>query len=137
MLFVEGLCKGTCRRHCRIQVLRQDEDEVCGVLSGGILIYDGEPYKPLGTFTLVGLPSKMRNCGFTAFSLLFYAYLLQQNKTLYDSELTVTISSRERGQGFGLSGVIRLTGAPNRTLTFESEIGKGTTFKIAFPITAN
>jgi two-component system, NtrC family, nitrogen regulation sensor histidine kinase NtrY len=47
------------------------------------------------------------------------------------------MTTKARGQGFGLAVVKRLTEALDGTITYESEIGKGTTFKITLPLTAN
>jgi signal transduction histidine kinase len=44
-------------------------------------------------------------------------------------------TTKSKGQGFGLSVVKRLTEALNGTITFESQEGKGTKFKLRFPAT--
>ncbi|HEX9262060.1 MAG TPA: ATP-binding protein, partial [Candidatus Bathyarchaeia archaeon] len=43
------------------------------------------------------------------------------------------VTTKAKGQGFGLAVVKRLTEALNGTVTFESEVGKGTTFTVEFP----
>jgi signal transduction histidine kinase len=42
-------------------------------------------------------------------------------------------TTKSRGQGFGLAVVKRMTEALNGTVSFESEVGKGTTFIIRLP----
>jgi PAS domain S-box-containing protein len=43
-------------------------------------------------------------------------------------------STKAKGQGFGLAVVKRLVEAHNGTITFNSEVGKGTTFIVALPV---
>jgi signal transduction histidine kinase len=43
------------------------------------------------------------------------------------------ISTKAKGQGFGLAVVKRLTEALNGPVTFESQVGKGTKFINLFP----
>jgi len=43
---------------------------------------------------------------------------------------TLLVTTKPKGQGFGLAVVKKLTEALNRTVTFNSEIGKGTRFNI-------
>jgi PAS domain S-box-containing protein len=47
---------------------------------------------------------------------------------------TPLVTTKSRGQGFGLSVVKRLTEGMGGTVTFESEVGKGTKFIIELPI---
>ena len=47
---------------------------------------------------------------------------------------TPLVTTKARGQGFGLSVVKRFTEALGGTVTFESEVGKGTKFIIELPI---
>jgi two-component system, NtrC family, nitrogen regulation sensor histidine kinase NtrY len=44
------------------------------------------------------------------------------------------VSTKAKGQGFGLAVVKKLTEALNGTVTFESELGKGTQFNIELPL---
>jgi PAS domain S-box-containing protein len=44
------------------------------------------------------------------------------------------VTTKPKGQGFGLAVVKKLTEALNGTVTFESELGKGTRFNIEFPL---
>jgi signal transduction histidine kinase len=46
---------------------------------------------------------------------------------------TPLFTTKSKGQGFGLAVVKRMTGALNGTVSFESQLGKGTTFKIRLP----
>jgi signal transduction histidine kinase len=46
---------------------------------------------------------------------------------------TPLVTTKSKGQGFGLPVVKRLTEALNGTVTFESEVGKGTKFTLEFP----
>lgn len=46
---------------------------------------------------------------------------------------TPLITTKARGQGFGLAVVKRMTEALSGTVSFESELGKGTIFTIKFP----
>jgi signal transduction histidine kinase len=43
-------------------------------------------------------------------------------------------STKAKGQGFGLAVVKRLVEAHHGTITFDSEIGKGTTFAMSIPV---
>ncbi len=47
---------------------------------------------------------------------------------------TPLVTTKSKGQGFGLSVVKRLTEGQGGTVTFESEVGKGTKFTIELPI---
>lgn len=49
---------------------------------------------------------------------------------------TPMMTTKSKGQGFGLAVVKRLIEAQNGTVTFESEVGKGTKFIIGLPATA-
>jgi PAS domain S-box-containing protein len=51
-----------------------------------------------------------------------------------DKIFTPLVTTKPRGQGFGLAVVKKLTEALNGKVTFESELGKGTQFNIEFPI---
>ena len=44
------------------------------------------------------------------------------------------MTTKSKGQGFGLPVVKRMTEAMNGTVTFESELGKGTKFTLQFYI---
>ena len=44
------------------------------------------------------------------------------------------VTTKSKGQGFGLAVVKKLTEALNGTVTFESELGKGTRFNIELPL---
>ena len=44
------------------------------------------------------------------------------------------VTTKPRGQGFGLAVVKKLTEALNGTVTFESELGKGTRFNVELPL---
>jgi signal transduction histidine kinase/PAS domain-containing protein len=46
---------------------------------------------------------------------------------------TPLMTTKSKGQGFGLAVVKRMTAAMNGTVTFESEQGKGTKFTLEFP----
>jgi PAS domain S-box-containing protein len=46
------------------------------------------------------------------------------------------VTTKPKGQGFGLAVVKRLTEALDGTVTFESELGKGTRFEIELPLSA-
>jgi signal transduction histidine kinase len=50
-----------------------------------------------------------------------------------DKLFTPLITTKAKGQGFGLAVVKRMTEAMNGTVTFESEKGKGTKFIVQFP----
>ena len=47
---------------------------------------------------------------------------------------TPLVTTKSKGQGFGLAVVKRLTEALNGTVTYESEVGKGTKFTIELPL---
>jgi len=47
---------------------------------------------------------------------------------------TPLLTTKAKGQGFGLAVVKKLTEALNGTVTFESELGKGTRFNIELPL---
>lgn len=51
-----------------------------------------------------------------------------------DKIFTPLVSTKPKGQGFGLAVVKKLTEALDGTVTFESELGKGTRFNIELPI---
>ena len=44
-------------------------------------------------------------------------------------------TTKAKGQGLGLAVVKRLIEAMNGSVTFESQVGKGTTFTITLPLT--
>lgn len=46
---------------------------------------------------------------------------------------TPLFTTKSKGQGFGLAVVKRLTETMGGTVTFESEVGKGTKFILGFP----
>jgi signal transduction histidine kinase len=46
---------------------------------------------------------------------------------------TPMFTTKSKGQGFGLAVIKRMTEALNGTVTFESEVGKGTKFIVRFP----
>ncbi len=47
---------------------------------------------------------------------------------------TPMFTTKSKGQGFGLPVVKRMTESLGGTVNFESEVGKGTTFTIRFPV---
>ena len=51
-----------------------------------------------------------------------------------DRIFTPLVTTKPKGQGFGLAVVKKLTEALNGTVTFESELGKGTQFNIGLPL---
>lgn len=53
---------------------------------------------------------------------------------LRDKIFTPLVTTKPRGQGFGLAVVKKLTEALNGTVTFESALGKGTQFNIELPL---
>lgn len=53
---------------------------------------------------------------------------------LKDKLFTPLFTTKSRGQGFGLAVVKRLVESLDGSVSFESAIGKGSTFKICFPI---
>jgi signal transduction histidine kinase len=46
---------------------------------------------------------------------------------------TPLITTKPKGQGFGLAVVKRMTEAMGGEITFETQLGKGTKFVITFP----
>ena len=50
-----------------------------------------------------------------------------------DKIFTPLVTTKSKGQGFGLAVVKRMTEAMGGTITFESELGKGTKFCLEFP----
>jgi signal transduction histidine kinase len=44
------------------------------------------------------------------------------------------VTTKPKGQGFGLAVIKKLTEALNGTVKFESEVGKGTQFILEFPL---
>ncbi len=50
---------------------------------------------------------------------------------------TPMLTTKSKGQGFGLPVVKRMVEALNGKVTFESETGKGTKFTIRFPTSEN
>ncbi len=57
----------------------------------------------------------------------------EENKTKI---FTPLFSTKAKGQGFGLAVCKKLVEAQNGKITFESELGKGTTFTIKLPISS-
>jgi PAS domain S-box-containing protein len=55
-------------------------------------------------------------------------------KEVRDRMFTPLVTTKSKGQGFGLSVVKRFTEALGGAVTFESEVGKGTKFTIELPI---
>ena len=51
-----------------------------------------------------------------------------------DKIFTPLVTTKPKGQGFGLAVVKKLTEALNGTVTFESELGKGTVFNVELPL---
>jgi signal transduction histidine kinase len=47
---------------------------------------------------------------------------------------TPLFTTKPRGQGFGLAVCKRVIEAHGGTISFESKVGKGTEFKIQFPV---
>jgi signal transduction histidine kinase len=47
---------------------------------------------------------------------------------------TPMFTTKSKGQGFGLPVIKRMTEALGGTVTFESQEGKGTTFKVSLPL---
>ena len=56
----------------------------------------------------------------------------EENK---DKLFTPLFTTKAKGQGFGLPVVKRMTEALGGTVTFESEVGKGTKFILRLPVT--
>ena len=54
-------------------------------------------------------------------------------KEVQDKLFTPLMTTKSKGQGFGLAVVKRMTEAMNGTVTFESEQGKGARFILQFP----
>jgi signal transduction histidine kinase len=50
-----------------------------------------------------------------------------------DKLFTPLFTTKSKGQGFGLAVVKRMTEALGGTVTFESQVGKGTAFIIRLP----
>ena len=50
-----------------------------------------------------------------------------------DKLFTPMFTTKSKGQGFGLAVIKRMTEALGGTVTFVSQEGKGTTFKVHFP----
>jgi signal transduction histidine kinase len=50
---------------------------------------------------------------------------------------TPMMTTKSKGQGFGLAVVKRLVEALNGAIGFESQVGKGTKFIIELPMSAN
>ena len=50
---------------------------------------------------------------------------------------TPLLTTKVKGHGLGLPAVKRFTEAMGGTVTFESEVGKGTKFKIELPFVKN
>lgn len=51
-----------------------------------------------------------------------------------DKIFTPMFTTKSKGQGFGLAVVKRMTEALGGTITFESQVGMGTTFKVRLPL---
>jgi signal transduction histidine kinase len=47
---------------------------------------------------------------------------------------TPMFTTKAKGQGFGLAVIKRMTEALGGTVSFESEVGKGTTFRVCLPL---
>lgn len=54
-------------------------------------------------------------------------------KSIHDKMFTLMFTTKSKGQGFGLPVVKRMTESLGGTVTFESQEGKGTTFKVSLP----
>jgi len=50
-----------------------------------------------------------------------------------DKLFTPLFTTKSKGQGFGLVAIKRMTEALGGTISFESEVGKGTKFIVIFP----
>jgi signal transduction histidine kinase len=55
-------------------------------------------------------------------------------KATQNKMFTPMFTTKSKGQGFGLPVVKRMTESLGGTVNFESEVGKGTTFTIRFPV---
>jgi len=51
-----------------------------------------------------------------------------------DRIFTPLVTTKPKGQGFGLAVIKKLTEALNGTVKFESEVGKGAQFILEFPL---
>jgi signal transduction histidine kinase len=56
-------------------------------------------------------------------------------KEIQGKMFTPMFTTKSKGQGFGLPVVKRMTESLGGTVTFESEVGKGTTFTVSLPLT--
>ena len=54
-------------------------------------------------------------------------------KSVQDKMFTLMFTTKSKGQGFGLPVVKRMTESLGGTVTFESQEGKGTTFRVRLP----
>jgi PAS domain S-box-containing protein len=54
-------------------------------------------------------------------------------KKIHDKMFTLMFTTKSKGQGFGLSVVKRMAESLGGTVTFESKVGKGTTFIVCLP----
>jgi PAS domain S-box-containing protein len=55
-------------------------------------------------------------------------------KDVQNKLFTPMFTTKSKGQGFGLAVVKRMTEALGGTVTFDSQVGKGTTFKVRLPL---
>jgi signal transduction histidine kinase len=56
-------------------------------------------------------------------------------KEIHGKMFTPMFTTKSKGQGFGLPVVKRMTESLGGTVTFESEVGRGTTFTVRLPLT--